>query len=342
MCNCRLSKKHAHDACDQRPTRRRRRRERPNDCCCGLSFGSTIVLLLVTLASTFPSTLSAFVLRSPTTTARRSTRWHVNHSSSPSSWDDLTVKELRERVKNLSNAERGTLSRLKRKQDLIDYLKQEQKKQEPLNGVESPQRRRPSVTLQMPSLNVDSEADTSLELKVVNGAKPKGTNTTSHSTSQPTLKEAAFERVYERYPILRQTTGEPSLVQLQVESDATNDSATASCSYTDIRQWQHPIFHNNNISTDMDVVFVGTASCTPGVTRGVSCTALRLHWRRQTTLWNAQLGRMETPPAPGGTSTFQGGTWLFDVGECTQVRMLLLPELDDDGENDPPTSSSEV
>ncbi|KAL7580217.1 hypothetical protein ACA910_012962 [Epithemia clementina (nom. ined.)] len=43
----------------------------------------------------------------------------------------------------------------------------------------------------------------------------------------------------------------------------------------------------------MELIFVGTASCTPGATRGVSCTALR----------------------------FQGGTWIFDVGECTQLQI---------------------
>jgi hypothetical protein len=94
------------------------------------------------------------------------------------------------------------------------------------------------------------------------------------------------------------------------------------CNFTgveenDIRQTYHPIFRfANTTSSDMDIVFVGTASCTPGVTRGVSCTALRLNWKRR-----ALQG------APEGTQTiaandFAGGTWLFDCGECTQVSAI--------------------
>jgi len=58
---------------------------------------------------------------------------------------------------------------------------------------------------------------------------------------------------------------------------------------------------NNVLSGDMDLIFVGTASCTPSVTRGVSCTALRLH----------MMSNKRRAP----------GTWLFDCGESTQLQV---------------------
>ncbi|KAL3907734.1 MAG: hypothetical protein SGILL_008754 [Bacillariaceae sp.] len=58
------------------------------------------------------------------------------------------------------------------------------------------------------------------------------------------------------------------------------------------------------MSGDMDLIFVGTASCTPSVTRGVSCTAMRLHMRQK------QAGKKG-----------RAGTWLFDCGESTQLQV---------------------
>ncbi len=48
----------------------------------------------------------------------------------------------------------------------------------------------------------------------------------------------------------------------------------------DVRQAHHPILAGA-AQIDKDGVFVGTASCTPGTMRGVSCTVLRLNWRRK-------------------------------------------------------------
>eukprot|EP00578_Thalassiosira_sp_NH16_P007973 CAMPEP_0181123490 /NCGR_PEP_ID=MMETSP1071-20121207/25931_1 /TAXON_ID=35127 /ORGANISM="Thalassiosira sp., Strain NH16" /LENGTH=686 /DNA_ID=CAMNT_0023208643 /DNA_START=430 /DNA_END=2490 /DNA_ORIENTATION=- len=91
----------------------------------------------------------------------------------------------------------------------------------------------------------------------------------------------------------------------------------------DIRHAYHPMIANVSQS-DMDVVFVGTASCTPGVTRGVSCTAIRLNWRsgkvndrddkkQQTRGEKRKSGSYVEERGP------TGGTWIFDCGESTQL-----------------------
>lgn len=185
---------------------------------------------------------------------------------SPIPLSSLTVKELREHVKAKSN-ERGLLSKLKRKQDLIDFLE--------ANSVEeqtkvSKTRQRP---LRMPSTEV---------------------------TRTLSPKDAIFERVFKRYPPVR---------DLPLTSNVT----------TDVRQIYHPMLQNSNVSSDMDVVFIGTASCTPSVTRGVSCTALRLNWRRRALFVDPVTNRMHQME-----SSFQGGTWLFDAGECTQVCLIIV------------------
>jgi hypothetical protein len=142
------------------------------------------------------------------------------------------------------------------------------------------------------------------------------------STSSP--KDAIFEQVFKRYPPLRELH---SLIQQQQQQQSTwtqtesssnllssfiHPAASKSLSGLgdfDIRQTYHPIL-NNLTSSDMDVVMVGTASCVPGVSRGVSCTALRLQWRRPENLNNKDNHNMNTP-----------GTWIFDCGESTQVSL---------------------
>ena len=95
---------------------------------------------------------------------------------------------------------------------------------------------------------------------------------------------------------------------------------------------------NNIVQSDMDIVCIGTASCTPGITRGVSCTAIRCNWNRRstspgisttttitgtvttsTTECNNHQNDASPSTAEATTTTSQSGTWIFDVGECTQV-----------------------
>jgi hypothetical protein len=220
----------------------------------------------------------------------------------PNLLEELTVKELRQLLKEnkLHEQERGLLSRLKRKQDLVDYLAENL----PTNGEtskngledndmvgmleeasipEPPKRTRP---LHMPPVAV-VEAPTIAETPIING--------------EQSPKDILFEQLYERYPPLRPVNGEQHAVAKEDDMD--------------VRQRYHPMLRNLTTS-DMDIVFVGTASCTPGVTRGVSCTALRLNWKRRALPVDGQ--KRTTAPEYSG---FAGGTWLFDVGECTQVSL---------------------
>lgn len=229
------------------------------------------------------ATTSSFVLPAST---RPSTRLFV--STSPSSLDKMTVKELKQLLKDANLQERGLMTRLKRKQDLVEYLLEHLPSNEqsdavngatadittaPLPTTTKRQRARPKTPLYMPPAT--EEADTS--------------------------KDALFEQLYERYPPLKLTAND-------------TDSSSSTDDYVDFRQVYHPMLRNASLS-NMDVVFVGTASCTPGVTRGVSCTALRLNWNRRCLPSSSDGGTITRPEY----TQFKGGTWLFDVGECTQV-----------------------
>jgi ribonuclease Z len=74
----------------------------------------------------------------------------------------------------------------------------------------------------------------------------------------------------------------------------------------------------------MDVVFVGTASCTPGTTRGMSCKALRLNLRRKA---DEGGGNGVEDDGGGGGGAGAAGTWLFDCGQSTQLAMQRTPSM---------------
>jgi hypothetical protein len=242
----------------------------------------------------------------------------------------LTVKELRDRVKEISSEERGVLSRLKRKQDLIDYL------------VEMDQATMKETAKFSANVNGESRDNTSLASRPAKTSRspptklpPLSLESTNPATktakANPSPKDIILQDVFRRYPPVREAT--EALLQQQQQlskatayshDDATTDDTSTISSHDDIRQLYHPLLQacrNISSSSDMDIVFVGTASCTPGVTRGVSCTALRLNWKRRAAqLYNLETGRLEQPSSSSQQQQgFQGGTWLFDVGECTQV-----------------------
>ena len=198
--------------------------------------------------------------------------------------EDMTVKELRQLLKDSNLQERGLLSKLKRKEDLVKYLEEHF-----LNARAADVR---------PVTTCSTDEDSSSQKERIRVAFPPLVSSERSSLETPTQlknplagRDAFFDKIYEMYPSLR------------------DDNCTR-LGEDDVRQRHHLMLQNASTS-DMDLIFVGTASCTPGLTRGVSCTALRLNWRRR---YHPSDGEK----VPEHTS-FTGGTWIFDVGECTQV-----------------------
>lgn len=210
--------------------------------------------------------------------------------------ESMTVKELRDLLKVSTLNQRGVLSRLKLKKDLVLFLKENL---DPSSLDASPTDLLEGASSGEGTTSKEAVHEPSSRSKHGPLSMPKKNAGANGSSSSQTAKEASFERVYQQYPPLR-------------------DNDCSGLGEEDIRQKYHPIFdgESTQLTGDMDVIFVGTASCTPGVSRGVSCTALRLNWNRQA-----------IHGVPGGTNSsvggsFNGGTWLFDCGECTQVRGL--------------------
>ena len=270
-------------------------------------------------------------------------------SSIPSRSDleSMKVVDLKQLIKDSGFNERGLLSKLKKKQDLVDFLVE--KGTPSTSNVETEQ---PTTTTQQQ--RQPRKVPMAMPKKAPATATP-AVASSDDPQSMPTQKQSPmmdlFERVNKQYPTLQYL----------------RDGNRTLYGELDIRQRYHPMLQAGNLqaipdselnqdgdetdeapakktfkpalSGDMDLIFVGTASCTPSITRGVSCTALRLHSLASSSSTTSNTKQKKISKGKKGqpqrfdvesNQSKNLGTWLFDCGESTQVRtisVVLLPSL---------------
>lgn len=250
----------------------------------------------------------------------------------------LTVKELHQRIKDWGLESKGLSG--KRKADLIDYMVEsmngnavvdfEREEEAPPEQISATKRQGTRMPPMPPTASINGEEHE------LNGSSSSTNN--GESEINP-AKAKIYRDVLSIYPPLCEYINRDTLEHF----DPTGNSKPDGLGEHDIRHEHHPMLKGTRYS-DLDVVFVGTASCTPGMTRGVSCTALRLQWRRKRGhVLGTKKGKDKKKngannesdvnhvlSADGkydesGNGDFNGGedgsgrTWLFDCGESTQV-----------------------
>jgi hypothetical protein len=264
--------------------------------------------------STARSTFSSLARRS---TLLRNTILDSNEEILKESVQKLTIEQLKEQIKELGVP--VEMSQLKLKADCVNFLLESYSNQSaPLDVSEQEEvvpptkRRKPRS---MPPLQ-SSETDPS----------PTGTDDDNANQTPASSKDLIFEYVMRRYPPLQKIQRS---IELQEEGNDVDDDLSAhmqpnfyrkftGLGEMDVRQKYHPMLKNTTLS-DLDIITVGTASCVPGTTRGVSCTALRLQWRRNGGNTDKKGGEALKPNMPT-----TGGIWIFDCGESTQVSIQFL------------------
>jgi len=286
--------------------------------CFGISLdkGLMIFLCLVSTRTLSHSFCSAFIVpqRPFSTSTFSSSKHNIESKASDSILDrsqleKLTVKELKNKIKELDTNVK--ISQLKLKSDIIDFLIHQ------YNDTDTDKETRsPIDMIENDTVNVKQKKKNSRSMPPLD-SPPDHVNESKTSTNNPlSPKDMIFQKVYNRYPPLKD-------LQLAIDGHDDVDEDALSIhmhpnfykSFTglgdnDIRQKYHPIMQGLT-SSDLDIVTVGTASCVPGVTRGVSCTALRLQWRRR------------GEDVQSNKEPVTGGIWIFDCGESTQVSLYI-------------------
>mmetsp|Transcript_17743 Transcript_17743/g.49126 ORF Transcript_17743/g.49126 Transcript_17743/m.49126 type:complete len:846 (-) Transcript_17743:976-3513(-) len=322
-------------------------------CMVLIAFGTTLDLDVVDAFHPSPRIVSvdasARLSSSSVSSLPASSRLFMSLASPPASsiripdqkeLESMKVVELKELIKESGLNERGLLSRLKRKQDLVDFLVQASATitgvdratdpdpvKDPQPEPPKPKRRKP-LTMPAKKEGKDQIAATADD------------DTGSSESSPPTKSplQAIFDRVNEQYPALRYLAegnntmlGDQDIRQRyhpMLQQAATKRDASKTGENDEEDEYQKPA-----LSGDMDLIFVGTASCTPSITRGVSCTALRLHSLAKQ---QKQSANVRVDPSRGKkgrdfdvaqNSQSNLGTWLFDCGESTQLQIQKTPSV---------------
>ena len=302
-----------------------------------------------------------------------------NYTVATNSTDQLNVHNngIIDSKVSLTSSSSVAWSKLKRKQDYIDFIIQMQtgQQQEMTAVIEATRKQDGVVPSIVSNTNNDDKNNNAKNSNGDNNDNSSGRKQklqsmpplTNHQYQSP--KDIIVEEVYRRYPPLRPSPQQKNMVSSSSvwanPSQPSLNTYTSNNNQLDVRQLYHPVMRhlvlthgsnsttsitenvidenddspggsvsNNIVQSDMDIVCIGTASCTPGITRGVSCTAIRCNWNRRSTsstgistsmsgtTTNVEYLTNQNKAAATTETTFtasQSGTWIFDVGECTQV-----------------------